>query len=96
MIDIVLQARAPRRPPPARCWVASCAVPATLVPTLRIALLGSGHVSRIALPARVCAGHREGFAIRFLTPARRAAIEASLQARGRRPPDWSRTDVELA
>jgi hypothetical protein len=100
VIDIVLQqprvAPESRVAPAARCCIARCTGAAMHLPILRIALLGSERVSRIALPAHLCAGHRDGFADRFLTPARRATIEASLRSRGRSPPDWSRTEVEFA
>lgn len=78
-----------------RCWVARCDDAPTHTPILRIALVGSDHVSRIALPAQLCAHHREAFAERFLTPSRRASIEESLRARGRAAPDWSRTGVHF-
>jgi hypothetical protein len=83
-------------PTPQRCSSARCVAPATHTPFLVIALVGSERFSRVALPTQLCAGHRAAFAEGFLTPARRASIERSLEARGRDAPDWSRTRVEFA
>ena len=79
----------------APCRIARCAGAATYTPVLCVALLGREHVSRVALPAHVCGEHRDTFAERFLTPARRAQIETSLRSHGRDSPDWSRTHVEF-
>jgi hypothetical protein len=68
---------------------------ATHTPVLCIALLGSQHVSRVALPTHLCSDHCKTFAERFLTPARRAKMEASLHSHGRDAPDWARTHVEF-
>lgn len=76
-----------------RCSVARCDHSASRTPILRIALFGSDHVSRIALPAHLCAKHASSFPERFLTTARRAEIEASLRSRGKNAPDWARTEV---
>lgn len=81
--------------PVGRCSVASCAGSGSRTPVLRIALAGSAHVSRVRLPAHLCPRHASGFSERFLTEARRASIELALRTRGRKPPDWSRTDVVL-
>jgi hypothetical protein len=75
--------------------VAKCTAAATHAPVLCIALVGRAHVSRVLLPTHVCSGHRESFANRFLTPARRAQIETSLLSHGRDAPDWGRTHVEF-
>jgi hypothetical protein len=75
------------------CGVAGCTARATHTPILSISLLGSEHVSRVVLPAHVCAGHRETFSQRFLTPGRRNDMEAALRSRGRDAPDWARTRV---
>ncbi len=78
------------------CEVSGCAATATHRPVLCIALLGHDHVSRVTLPTRVCIEHRDRFAERFLSPARRASMEASLLAHGRDAPDWARTYVTFA
>ena len=80
---------------PLRCHVAKCKVTATQTPILCIALLGGEHVSRVRLPARVCSDHLTTFAERFLTPERRAQMEASLRSHGHGSPDWARTHVEF-
>ncbi|HET8773251.1 MAG TPA: hypothetical protein VFP80_05650 [Thermoanaerobaculia bacterium] len=75
------------------CQVAGCAARAAYTPILSISLLGSERVSRVILPAHVCAGHRETFSQRFLTSGRRNDMEAALRSRGRAAPDWARTRV---
>lgn len=70
-----------------------CTARATHIPILCISLLGSEHVSRVELPAHVCAEHREAFSQRFLTPGRRTEMEAALRSRERAAPDWARTSV---
>ncbi len=80
-------------PPSGRCAVVGCASGAGRTPVLRIALLGGERVSHIPLPTNICEAHATSFRERFLTSARRAAIEASLRSHGRNAPDWSRTDV---
>lgn len=77
------------------CRVAGCTARGTYTPILCISLLGSEHVSRVVLPAQVCAGHRETFSQRFLTPGRRDEMEAALRSRGRAAPDWARTRVDF-
>jgi hypothetical protein len=76
--------------------VAACRATATHRPILCIALLGRDHVSRVALPTQLCADHRDEFAAGFLTPARRAQVERTLESRGRDAPDWERTHLEFA
>jgi hypothetical protein len=76
-----------------RCSVGQCAEAGSCTPVLRIALFGSLRVSRVPLPARLCAKHATSFPERFLTASRRAAIETALRSRGRNAPDWARTDV---
>jgi hypothetical protein len=93
VLEIITQPTA--APPRARCRVARCRAAATHTPILCIALLGSGRVSRLALPTDVCSGHRAAFSEGFLSPARRATMEASLRARGRGAPDWARTHVDF-
>ena len=78
------------------CDVSHCRAIATHTPVLRVALMGHDHVSRVMLPKRVCFEHRDRFAERFLTPARRANMEASLLAHGRDAPDWARTYIVFA
>jgi len=78
-----------------RCHVANCTAVVTHTPVLCIALWGSEHVSRVLLPTHICSDHRGSFAERFLTPARRAKMEASLLSHGRYAPDWARTHVEF-
>lgn len=94
MLEIRLAPLDPAAPAD-RCSVARCADAGSRTPVLRIALSGSEHVSRVRLPAHLCARHASGFPERFLTEARRASIELALRTRGRKPPDWSRTDVVL-
>ena len=77
----------------APCHVARCHAVATYTPVLCVALLGRAHLSRVALPARVCRDHREPYAEGFLTPERRRSMEVSLRSHGRDSPDWSRTHV---
>jgi hypothetical protein len=77
------------------CRVEGCTARATHTPILCISLLGSEHVSRVVLPAQVCAGHRETFSQRFLTSGRRDEMEAALRSRGRAAPDWARTRVDF-
>jgi hypothetical protein len=79
----------------ARCHVARCGTVATYTPVLCVLLSKREHVSRVALPVHVCSDHRETFMERFLTVARRTAIEASLRAHGRGSPDWSRTYLDF-
>ena len=78
------------------CDVSHCRAIATHTPVLRVALMGHDHVSCVTLPTRVCFEHRDQFAERFLTPARRANMEASLLAHGRDAPDWARTYIVFA
>jgi hypothetical protein len=84
-----------RSAPGVPCHVARCRASASFTPVLCVALLGRERMSRVSLPAQVCREHREAFAERFLTPARRATIETSLRSHGRDSPDWSRTHVEF-
>ena len=81
--------------PGAPCHMGQCVAIAAYTPVLCVALLGREHVSRVTLPAHVCSEHRDAFAERFLTPARRAKMETSLRSHGRDSPDWSRTHVEF-
>jgi hypothetical protein len=78
-----------------RCHLAPCETAATHTPILCVVLTQRVHVSRVALPMKVCRDHREMFTERFFTTARRSSIEASLRARGRESPDWSRTHLEF-
>jgi len=78
-----------------RCHLAPCQTVPTHTAILCVALSQREHVSRIALPVKVCRDHRETFTDRFFTAARRASIEASLRAHGRESPDWSRTHLEF-
>jgi hypothetical protein len=78
-----------------RCHVTNCSTAATHDVVLYIALVGRDHVSRVLLPTHVCSDHRGMFAERFLTPARRAQMEASLLSHGRDAPDWARTHLEF-
>ena len=77
------------------CHIAPCRTVATHTPILCVVLSQREHVSRIALPVKVCCGHRETFTERFFTTARRTSIEASLRAHGRDSPDWARTHLEF-
>ena len=77
------------------CHIASCQTAATHTPILCVVLSQREHVSRIALPVKVCCDHRQAFTERFFTTARRTSIEASLRAHGRDSPDWSRTHLEF-
>ncbi len=73
----------------------ACDTGARYTPFLMIALCGRERVSRVALPLRVCAAHRETFPERFLTAGRQATIEGALRLRDRGVPDWSRTSFEF-
>lgn len=94
-IRIEPSADEPSPEPVLACHVARCTSPATHRPVLYISLVGSAHVSRVALPARVCERHRDAFSEHFLTPERRAQMESALRSRGRETPDWARTRVEF-
>lgn len=72
-----------------------CRAYARYTPILRVAQHDTEHISQIALPVRLCAGHRGVFPGLFLTKQRRATMEKALRARGRAAPDWSRTAVEF-
>lgn len=92
MIEIILPADEPAPP----CHFKQCRAAAQFTPVLCIALVGRQRVSRVALPMHVCGNHRERFARGFLTPERRATMDASLRANGRAAPDWARSHVDFA
>jgi hypothetical protein len=78
------------------CWVKGCGEYAPYTPVLNVVLRQEQHVSRVALPARLCPGHRADFPRLFLTAERRASMEEALRAKGRAAPDWARTTLAFS